>query len=454
MSVPYVLSNLFFRIYSDLTEKDFKELETNIDYNELEDVLRNYLISTMTYKNSFMENMKEVEIAFENIITNANKYKMDLISLIKNYGSDYVKLLDSHPYTCYFIESINSLCSEKFDVKRVEDDPTNIEGINVAIKHNDKRFEIIRIMRQDEEQLPSMKIENIDDFENILSNYIESIKSGNTFYNIFAREGFYEKTEKEKIKMIMEGAILNVTNQDSQNLEMFFKRYTDFVNNKTFSEITHPVYTGELFKDSLFTMAKRSELWYETPYYLAFMLANSRVELPNVRLGVSEEDGKKVAHIIATQTAQTQNNMERLAEINKEIKESMPSESYFRFYNPSHLVSLVITFGLLKGMGINEVIIKDYMPFRYKKVIMDKQLNEEEAENYQTRLTTKNLATYMRIVSNIEGIDILSYPDVDSELKLIIKDDVKGKNDFLTNLYNIGLNLGEQYKKDDEQKIY
>ena len=126
----------------------------------------------------------------------------------------------------------------------------------------------------------------------------------------------------------------------------------------------------------------------------------------------------------------------------------IPKDSHFRFYNPTHFISLIIALGILKGLGINEVQVKDYLPFRYKKIINDKQLNEEEANKYQTRLTTKNIATYMNIIFNMEGIDLKSYPDTDSELCLTISDNVKGKTEFLTYLYNLGYQLGLKYQDD------
>ena len=225
--------------------------------------------------------------------------------------------------------------------------------------------------------------------------------------------------------------MLNATNADLNCIENFFRKYNDFINNKNFENIRQPIYMANLFDDELYVMLKRSELEYETPYYLSFMLKNKKVELPNVRMGIEEKSNKLIAHIIATQSAQKIMEKENLDKIQLEIKQNLPNDPYFRFYNPTHLISLLMTFGILNGMEIKYVEVKDFLPFRYNKTILDKQMSQEEADNYQTRLTNKNLITYMRLIELVDGINIVSYPEMDMGLNLHLADQIKCKNEFL-----------------------
>jgi len=181
------------------------------------------------------------------------------------------------------------------------------------------------------------------------------------------------------------------------------------------------------------------------------MLNNKRVELPNIRMGIEAKENKKVAHIIATQSAQTTLNPEGLDQIQKEIKNSLPTDSYFRFYNPTHLVPILMTFGMLNGMGINEVEVKDFLPFRYNKTILDRQMDTEEADKFQTRLTNKNLITYMRLISIVDGIDIITYPEMNMCLKLKLQENIVCKNEFLQKIYDLGYKLGKEKKINLEQ---
>lgn len=451
--VKNVLNELFIKNYiSHNVLLNIKLYEDIINDDNLEQALRNYIERTIVYKTNYMDNLKEIEIAFENIILNSKKYTNNLIGnlpmVIEKYTNDYISLLDNHPLTKIFIESINKLNSSNFDIKDATEDIKKIREINIAVRHRDKSFELIKVNRPNEDIYPSIFINNIDSFESQLNRLIESIKTSDSFYNIFNRDMFNTLSDEEKIKMIFDGILLNLTNMDSLNVEQFIKNYIDYLNDNTFDNIRKPTYITNIFDDELYIMSKKSELWYETPFYISLMLRNKMIELPNVRLGISNNNGKKVANILATQSSQHINNFDIYNELQNYIKESIPSDSYYRFINPTHLISLVIIFGFLKGLGIEDIIVKDYMPYRYKKVINDKQFSEDEGYNYQTRLTTKNLTTYMRIVSNLEGINIEAYPEHGIELKLKITDNVVGKNDFINSLYYTGYNFAKSITKE------
>lgn len=444
--MPSILAKSFINIYRNLKGISL----VNFNIQDLEEALLHFLRTTVGYKHSYLDNMKEVEIYFENIVNNIDKYHMTIPDAINQYTEEYLKLLETHPLTHEFINSINYLSSSSFNIKNL-DSRLNPE-INIAIRHKNKSLEIIRKARQNEDDIPIMCIDDIDDFEQILINYLITIKNSNTYYNIFNRESFKELEYKEKIKMILEGTSLNLSEYQSENLEKFFEMYTNFIKDNILTQFNHPIFINIFFDDELYVMTKRSELWYETPYYLSFMLKNKRIELPNVRIGINNENNKPVAHIIATQTSQMMNNETSYKELQEQLKTLIPKDKYFRYYNPSHLISLIITFGLLKGLGIDDVLITDYMPFRYKKIQIDKQLSEEEANKYQTRLTTKNIITYMNLINDLKGIEVINYPGNESDFRIRIGDNIEGKNEFLSNLYNISYQFGKQYKIANPQK--
>lgn len=130
-------------------------------------------------------------------------------------------------------------------------------------------------------------------FNEVLKKYIESVFMSDSFYNLFSNKYFENVSFDDKVKSIFECTIFNATNMELNNVEEFFIRYTSFMNDKTFENIRKPKYIGNLFDDELYVMSKRSEIEYETPFYLAFMLKNKRVELPNVRMGIETINDKK-----------------------------------------------------------------------------------------------------------------------------------------------------------------
>lgn len=446
-----VHSKLFFNVYEKVYGEEARMvIENNIDIEELEESLKNFLTKITVYKNNYIGNSKEIEIMFENIFANRDRYPMGLIAMIEEYGSNYIAMLNSHPYTQKFLIAANNIYSEAFDIKHDGKEDSAFK-INVAIKNIGKRIDIIRAVRIGEESFPSIVISNIDTFEETLKEYIKAIKSGDSWYNIFVRDGFYQRGEDENIKMIFEAALVNATNNDARDIEIFFKNYTSYVLNEELAPLRNLQKVGKLFDDDLYIMLKRSELWYETPFYISLMLCNKHIELPNVRLGIDFE--KKCANVIAVQSSQVQEDSAEFLEIKETIKRVLPKDSYYRFINPSHVISLVITMGYLKSIGIDEILLKDYMPFRYKKVTYDKHLDEDEAEKLQTRLTTKNIATFLRIASNIDGVNVMSYPGNSSELKLRIEDEIHGKNKFIEDLFRLGYELCQKNKYENTRKL-
>mgnify|MGYP007099295033 FL=1 len=63
--------------------------------------------------------------------------------------------------------------------------------------------------------------------------------------------------------MIFEAALVNATNNDARDIEIFFKNYTSYVLNEELAPLRNLQKVGKLFDDDLYIMLKRSELWYE-----------------------------------------------------------------------------------------------------------------------------------------------------------------------------------------------
>ena len=63
-----VHSKLFFNVYEKVYGEEARMvIENNIDIEELEESLKNFLTKITVYKNNYIGNSKEIEIMFENI---------------------------------------------------------------------------------------------------------------------------------------------------------------------------------------------------------------------------------------------------------------------------------------------------------------------------------------------------------------------------------------------------
>lgn len=429
------------------------KLESN---EKLEEELEQYLIDILGIENKseFGNHYKEIKKYFENILKNDYDFSKTVTENIKMYKEKFIGILKSHPLTRIFINTLCTLYGNDYNFyDEYSKNKSVIDNLNLTVGHEGNSFLIQRFTKCNDESFLSIKIIDIDIFENILTNYITEIQNSDSFYNIFNNSSFENVSYGSKLKLIFFSTMLNATSNDLLNIEKYFQKYTDFIIDNTFEKIKSVTKLGNIFDDELYVKVKRSELEYETPYYLCYMLKNKHVELPNIRIGIENKLDKKVAHILATQSSQIYMDKQNESEIQKEIKKNIPKSSMYRFYNPTHLISLIITFGILKGLNIEDIDVVDYMPFRHKKTILEKNMSDEEADIYQTRLTEKNITTYMKLSSICSGIDVVSYPDMNLGLKLKISDNVKFANDFLQLLYDYGYNVGECMMKDDCKKL-
>lgn len=447
--MKYFFSRIFITAFNDwFPKKRINYSKENLE--ELESTLNDFIVNVIGFRFSQKYNLSEVRAYFDNICRHLDfNRSLSLVDAIKKYGEDYLKLIDEHYYMKLFIDVIKAMYSSEYDGKMVID-KNNFNSMDaVKVLHFKDLIIISKKERQGELPMPSIKINNFDRFDEILKNYIEIIKGTDTYYNIFSNPSFDSFTEEEKIKMIFEGTIFNACSYEFASIEKFFDKYCEFVLDDSFHDMHKVTKIGEEFDDEVYFAVKRSSISYETPYYFSFMLKDHRLELPNTRLAIrNTEKGEKKAYIMATQSSQiTPNN----PEVSEYIKRNLPRTAKFRTYNPDHLISIILTFGVLNGMGIKEVAVADYMPLRCYKTIKDKKMDEQSANDYITRVVDKNIYTYFRLNELCEGLEIESVPDGGQILNIHLGE-IKCANEFLDNLYQMAFEYGRNFAVNNELK--
>jgi hypothetical protein len=162
--------------------------------------------------------------------------------------------------------------------------------------------------------------------------------------------------------------------------------------------------------------------------------------LPSVRLGLTTVEGKTSANIVAIQSSSVTNHN---PEVSRIIKDNIPKNSTFRHYNPEHFISLVLAFGVLNGLGITNINVQDFMPIRYRKTVMDKHFNEEEANNYIQRVYDQNIACYFKMALLSDDVMIQNFPGSGDNIIIETNDTIEFNNEFLDHLYLLGYNYGK-----------
>lgn len=439
----YTLCKIFFDVFNKLQiEKSIVKM--NIDEEALEKALEDYLLIMLgpSVKFNYDNYFPEIRKCFENIFSSEIFDKnISLIEHIKNCGQNFKERLSSLHYTSLFLEAVKRVYSDDYDGKLSFDNQIN-DGV-IAINYIGNQLQIGKMVRKDKLALPFITIGDVDRFEVILKEFLDAVKRSDSFYNIFKMANFEDSQEDLLIKVLFEALLFNASVNDLGFIENYFVKLKAFIENEELKPLQKLYYVGEAFDDELYVMLKRSELEYETPYCLCFMLKKSQIELPIVRLGV--KDNK--AYILAVQSSQSDFiNKDNKKKIEDYIKSIVPNSSKFRFYNPAHLVSILMSFGILKGLGITNVEVTEYLPLRHLKTSLERQMGEEEQDLYQQRLTDKNIYTYMRLISVVDGIKITDYPDLNVGLKLDISDNLTCNNYELLQLYNECLAFAKSLK--------
>ncbi len=237
------------------------------------------------------------------------------------------------------------------------------------------------------------------------------------------------------------------------DIQRYIVKYDSFITDTTFDDLKASKFLGTFMGDNIYVRLRRAPVSYETPYFLSFYMNfdNKIVELPNIRFGLENLDNKKIMHILATQSSQDNERFDMCNKLSDCYKTFLGGVSSFREYNPSHVVSIILTFGLVRGLGITDVNIVDYMPFRYQRLVLENHKNKDELDLLQHRLTNKQLYSYLRACEYFNGIDVCSYPELDNNLKLFLSNNISTDNSQLNELYDMSYKLGVSLSKSNIQ---
>lgn len=437
----YMLSKIFRTIYKKYTQQ---EISIN-EYEEFEETLKKAVLDILGYKiysnyNSYMSGQtdrfdyfNEVSKLFENIICNYNKSE-SIINHIESYNKNYNAEIEKYRYAGVLLRNIYRLYS--LEQNKV-----------ILLKFGDcYRVDPIDDGKGDV-PMPSIYIDNIANLDNILKNYITAIiSSDNNYKRILDSEmiGSIDDIPDNVLSDIFCFTMLNMSNADVRSLEEFFKKYTNFVSDNTFDMYKgKATYLGEVFDDRIYVNAAKKDLAYETPYWLAFMFEKSKYICPLVGVGIDSDDNKKVAEVVAIQDSQSiPLDIDKHNMMIETIKRRSPKSSNFREHSPSHLISIILSIGFLRGAGIEKVNVNEYMPFRYQRLILERHKSDDDINSYQKRVTSKNVFTWLRMLEFTDDINVENYPDNGMFLTLSLNDEIKFNNELFQQLYDLGYKAG------------
>lgn len=435
-----LLSRIFCTLFKKIHQLDIEKSSNDDLENKLKEVVLNVL-GNKVYSNYLLfikkdlktfDYYNEVSKLFENIIINYKKQE-DILNYIEKYNNDYYKELDNYKYASILLKNVYRLYSNNKQ--------------NVIILKFDDCYRVDPLRDPDTKNpnlMPSIYIDNIANLDRILEEYVLSIKdSKKSFYNkIFISP---DDLSEETLSNIFYFTLLNITTNETRCLEEYFKKYISFLNDTTFDEyINSPKYIGNLAGDEVYLNVARKDMAYETPFWLSYIFKNHKYFLPLVGVGIYKDtNNKKVAEVIAIQDNQSiPLDVKAHDEMIQNIKKMSPKAHNFREHNPTHLLSIIFATGFFNGSGIKQIDINLYMPFRYQRLLNENSKTDEDIDNFEKRVTTKNIYTWMRMLEFTNDINVENYPDNGTFLTLKLNDDIIFNNDFFQNAYNLGFESG------------
>lgn len=308
-----------------------------------------------------------------------------------------------HKYVEMFLQSI-----EKYDRAT-----TRINGNQATITFDESWQNV----------MPEIVVPDLDKLEAALRQFLLVTKS------VDVKSVKYD--DKHDESYFLHSLIKNIGNDDFKDVIGMVRRNTRFLIDESFSWLDKKQDLGLIDEENHLLVERVQEYYgFETPFMLKFYIANKHMiyELPLIRYGVEEKNGKKVAYVYAVQRKKVyKHGFDQIEKFEKQIRKINSGVKTNRDLTPSMVLVMTAFCALAKREGIDTIKMLDFMNRRYfhfKNVT-----TEEEQMTVQTMTTDKFLKLGLRACDQVEGIDIWAYPnDVDSYLTLKVGKECSSKN--------------------------
>lgn len=361
-------------------------------------------------------------------------------------------------------------------------------------KTGNKILKALTEKRSRDNNLPSLVINDYKSFFESLRQYYE--KDIELFFERTKASGFMVYEMKNCFEQIW----LRATPEDFNNPEKFLERQVQYINDDTFSKFDKEKEFGPAvnFNEHIVCASIGiSRTWDETPWQFNIKVydkehyANTNLynrphyNLPVIRYGIYEKDGKKVCNIGAIQSGKDEKSYEvksvsRRAcyAANQEVKADDQTS-----VEPSQLIALSIFINFLHKEGITEIEVPglytlDYQFHQKRNITMQKEFEndwtgykqKEQPDRYKEEkkrlesmvnkedIISKNkterlIQTFIKLTDHYPNSKIQSYAgDVDNYLHLSIpqvKEKKEIKGGLLQEMYGLVEGIYERQKEDE-----
>ena len=271
---------------------------------------------------------------------------------------------------------------------------------------------------------PSITIKDMKELKNSLENYVNSL---NEF--LVNNNNLLPHHDLSYLLNIM---LFNMNATDSLDLASFIDRRSRFFKSNLLNEYDLPKKLVEIDGAKFYAQRILEVAGLETPFCMLFSMENkgNNYELPLIRYTF---DGDK-CYIFTVQMgmgrvclSQDDTYKNTINKVNSGLKE-------YRNIPPNFVLSLALFLRILNEHNISEIIVPDFLFNRYRKYF--KANGEARSNEILTRILNNYMNLLNRMELQIDGFEIISYPnDPDSFIRIKISK-LSSKNEFLNEIVN------------------
>jgi hypothetical protein len=293
-----------------------------------------------------------------------------------------------------------------------------------TIKYDGKK--VIIIPRLEEQYYkPNIVIKDVDLFKGALTNFVNAL---NSFYSVHNNIERYHTLE-----FLFNNLLFNMTNSDAEDLTAFVNKRAQFYKEDIFRDIVNPQKITNINENDFYALRVLESPGLETPFCMLIKMKNDdhTYELPLIRYAF---DDSNTCHIFAVQMGIDRNFNYQDENYKSVINKVNSGLNKYRNVPPNFVLSLALFLKLLNDRDIHNIIIPDYLFGRYRKYF--KANTETRSNEILNRILNGFMNLLNRLDLQIDGFDIITYPnDVDSFMRIKINN-LSSKNTMLNEILN------------------
>lgn len=229
--------------------------------------------------------------------------------------------------------------------------------------------------------------------------------------------------------------LFNMSNTDAQDLERYINRCTLMFKEDILHEFVNKINIVNIENCNFYAQRVVENPGLETPFCMLFAMRrnNKNYELPLIRYTIDND----TCYIYAVQMGRGRTFNYQDLEYKSTINKVNQGLKKYRDIPPNFVLSLALFIKILDNYNISNIIIPDYLFGRYRKYIGSNTI--VKSDEILQRILNNFFSLLCRMDMQIEGFDILTYPnDFDSFMRIKLNN-LNSENKMLKQIFNSNL---------------